>query len=46
MNRHVMYGILELVVVRIVPEVGSEGVRELVEGRLGMEEGERGEMDG
>ncbi len=34
-NKHVIYAILELVVVRLLPELGEVGVRELMEGRLG-----------
>ena len=35
LNRHLGYAVLELVVVRLVPEMGEKGVRELMEGRLG-----------
>lgn len=35
LNRHLMYAILELVVVRVLPEMGKGGVRGLEEGRLG-----------
>lgn len=35
LNRHVAYQILELVVVRILPEMAEKGVSELMESRLG-----------
>ena len=35
MNRHLGYRILELVVVRVLPEMGEKGVKELMEGRGG-----------
>ena len=35
MNKHLVYGILELCIVRLFPEVGETGVRDLMEGRLG-----------
>lgn len=34
-NKHLIYGILELVVVRLIPEVGEKGVKELMEESLG-----------
>ena len=34
-NRHVVYGILELVIMRLFPEMGEMGVKELMEARLG-----------
>ncbi|MCJ1357269.1 MAG: hypothetical protein MMC33_007265 [Icmadophila ericetorum] len=34
-NKHLLYGIIELCLVRIVPEISEMGVRELIEGRLG-----------
>ena len=34
-NKHVVYGIVELLLVRLMPELAEKGVRELVEGRLG-----------
>ena len=34
-NKHLTYGILELVLVRLVPEIGKKGVQELMEERLG-----------
>lgn len=35
LNRHVAYQVLELVVVRILPEMAEKGVSELMESRLG-----------
>lgn len=35
LNRHVAYAVLELVVVRLLPEMGEKGVGELMEARLG-----------
>lgn len=37
LNRHLVYAVLELVVVRVLPELGEKGVRDLVEGRVGEE---------
>ena len=34
-NKHLIYGIVELCIVRLVPEVGEMGVRELMDARLG-----------
>ncbi|KAH6896553.1 hypothetical protein B0T10DRAFT_454461 [Thelonectria olida] len=34
-NKHLMYGILELILVRLMPELGEKGVVELQEERLG-----------
>ena len=34
-NKHLVYGILELVLVRLVPEIGEKGVKELMAERLG-----------
>ena len=34
-NKHLIYSIVELCIVRLVPEVGEMGVRELMEARLG-----------
>lgn len=34
-NKHVVYGIAELLLVRLMPELAEKGVRELMEGRLG-----------
>lgn len=33
LNRHLAYQILELVVIRVLPEIGEKGVHELMEGR-------------
>lgn len=35
LNRHVAYQILELVVVRVLPEMAEKGVSELMERRFG-----------
>lgn len=35
LNRHLAYAILELVVVRVLPELGEKGVEELVRERIG-----------
>lgn len=35
LNKHLVFGIVELVVVRLVPEMGEMGVSELMEMRLG-----------
>ncbi|MCJ1389525.1 hypothetical protein MMC18_002382 [Xylographa bjoerkii] len=35
MNKHLVFGVVELCVVRLMPEVGQMGVRELMEARLG-----------
>lgn len=40
LNRHVAYAVLELVVVRLLPEIGEKGVRNLMETRLGVGGGE------
>jgi hypothetical protein len=37
MNRHLVFGIVELVVVRCLPELGQKGVGELMRERLGDE---------
>lgn len=34
-NKHLLYGIVELCLVRLVPEISEMGVRELMESRLG-----------
>ncbi|MCJ1307144.1 hypothetical protein MMC25_000790 [Agyrium rufum] len=36
-NKHLVYGIVELVIVRLVPELAEAGVKELMERRLGEE---------
>ena len=38
-NKHLLYGIVELVVVRVLPELGERGVKELLAERLGRGEG-------
>jgi len=35
MNKHLVFGIVELVVVRLLPEVGEKGVEALMKERLG-----------
>lgn len=35
MNKHLVFGIVELCIVRLLPEVGEMSVRELMETRLG-----------
>ena len=35
MNKHLVFGIVELVVVRVFPEVGARGVEGLMKERLG-----------
>jgi hypothetical protein len=37
MNRHLVFGIVELVVVRVLPEMGEKGVSVLMKERLGDE---------
>ena len=37
MNKHLIFGILELCVIRLMPEVAEMGVMELMEARLGNE---------
>ena len=34
-NKHLMYGVLELVLVRLMPELTTQGVEELWDERLG-----------
>jgi hypothetical protein len=34
-NKHLMYGVLELILVRLMPELAEKGVVELLEERLG-----------
>ena len=36
MNKHLGYGIVELILVRVLPELGEKGVEELMEARLGV----------
>lgn len=33
-NKHLLYGVVELIVVRLMPEMGEKGVKELLEERL------------
>jgi len=33
-NKHLLYGIVELIVVRLIPELADKGVEELLEERL------------
>lgn len=33
-NKHLLYGVVELIIVRIIPEVADKGVEELLEDRL------------
>jgi hypothetical protein len=35
-NKHLVFSLIELVVVRLVPEMGVVGVRELMERRVGV----------
>lgn len=35
LNRHLAYQVLELVLVRVLPEMGEKGVRGLMDGRVG-----------
>jgi hypothetical protein len=35
LNKHLIFQIVELIVVRLMPELGERGVRELLEERLG-----------
>ena len=37
LNKHLGYAVLELIVVRILPELGEQGVEELLKERLGSE---------
>lgn len=42
-NKHVLYAIVELVIVRVLPELGERGVRELLDERVrGGDGGRRG----
>ena len=34
-NKHLIFGIIELCVVRLIPEIGEKGVAELMDARLG-----------
>ena len=33
-NKHLMYGVVELIVVRLIPEIGEMGVQDLLGERL------------
>ena len=33
-NKHLLYGVVELIVVRLMPELAEKGVEELLEERL------------
>jgi hypothetical protein len=33
-NKHLLYGVVELIVVRLLPEMAEKGVAELLEDRL------------
>jgi hypothetical protein len=35
LNKHLIFGIVELIVLRLVPELGERGVQELLDERLG-----------
>ena len=35
MNKHLVFGIVELCLVRLLPEIGDKGVKELMQERLG-----------
>ena len=35
LNKHLLYGVVELIVVRLLPELGETGVEELLAERLG-----------
>jgi hypothetical protein len=35
LNKHLVFGIVELIVLRLVPELGERGVQELIDERLG-----------
>lgn len=37
LNRHLIYGLIELLIVRLVPEMGGKGVGELMRERIGEE---------
>lgn len=46
MNKHLLYRIVELVVVRLVPEMSERGVQELMEERIGKVAGIGAEVGG
>jgi hypothetical protein len=33
-NKHLLYGVVELIIVRLIPELGEKGAKELLEERL------------
>jgi len=33
-NKHLLYGVVELIIVRLIPELGEKGVEELLKERL------------
>jgi hypothetical protein len=33
-NKHLLYGVVELIIVRLIPELAEKGVEELLEERL------------
>jgi hypothetical protein len=35
LNKHLIFQIVELIVLRLVPELGQQGVRDLMEERMG-----------
>ena len=35
LNKHLLYGVVELILVRLLPELGERGVEELLAERLG-----------
>lgn len=39
MNKHLVYQIVELLVVRLAPELGQRGVQELMEERMDLQNG-------
>ena len=38
MNKHLGYRIIELIAVRVMPELGDKGVKQLMEARLGVQQ--------
>ena len=35
LNKHLIYQIVELIIIRLIPELGERGVQELLDERLG-----------
>jgi hypothetical protein len=33
-NKHLLYGVVELIIVRLIPEIAEKGVEELLQERL------------